>query len=101
MTRSVRFGTFVREVALNQKRVPFNALVEADEGAATRARLQLGSSEIYKLIEPYVSARFVEQARAVLPLAAYLVLFQLLILRQDLDDAYGPSQPVSSASSLA
>jgi len=88
MTRSVRFGTFVREVAINQRRVPFNALVEADEGAATRARLQLGSSEIYKLIEPYVSARFVEQARAVLPLAAYLVLFQLLILRQDLDDAW-------------
>ena len=50
MTRSVRFGTFVREVALNQRRVPFNALVEADEGAATRARLQLGSGEIYKLI---------------------------------------------------
>jgi hypothetical protein len=88
MTRSVRFGTFVREVALNQRRVPYNELVAADEGARERGRLRLGSMEIYRLIEPYVSVRFAEQARAVLPLAAYLVLFQLLILRQDLADAW-------------
>ena len=39
------------------------------------------------LIAPYSGVRFFAQLRAVLPLAAYLIAFQLLILRQPLDAA--------------
>lgn len=39
------------------------------------------------LIAPYSGVRFFAQFRAVLPLAAYLIAFQLLILRQPLDAA--------------
>ena len=41
-----------------------------------------------RLLEPYVVSRFMDQARAVLPLALYLALFQLLILRQLVADPW-------------
>jgi hypothetical protein len=84
VTRTVRFGTFVREVAHDHKAVPYDALGGRTDGS----RLRLTSHEIYRIIEPYVSVRLREQARAVVPLAAYLMLFQLLILRQDLTDSW-------------
>lgn len=44
-------------------------------------KLKLRPVDSYRLIRPYVSVRFIDQARADVPLAIYLVLFQLLILR--------------------
>jgi hypothetical protein len=50
-------------------------------------KLKLRNIEIYRLVQPYISIRLYEQAKAVIPLAAYLILFQLFILRQDLTDS--------------
>ena len=52
------------------------------------AQLSLDSGEVARLLGPYVNARFLDQARAVVPLALYLVLFQLLILRSAVDDSW-------------
>ena len=52
------------------------------------ARIRLRPIDAYRLIRPYVGERFSEQARAVIPLALYLVLFQLLILRQNVVDSW-------------
>jgi len=43
--------------------------------------------EVLRLIQPYVSTRFMDQVRAVVPLALYLALFQLLILNQVVEDS--------------
>jgi len=43
--------------------------------------------EVLRLIQPYVSTRFMDQVKAVVPLALYLALFQLLILRQVVEDS--------------
>jgi hypothetical protein len=51
-------------------------------------KLKLRNIDIYRLVQPYVSIRLYDQIRAVLPLALYLVLFQLFILRQDLTDSW-------------
>ena len=50
--------------------------------------MRLRSAEIYRIVEPYVSVRLREQAQAVIPLALYLVAFQLLILRQGINDSW-------------
>ncbi len=34
------------------------------------------------MLKPYISTRFMEQLKAVMPLAIYMILFQILILRQ-------------------
>ena len=51
------------------------------------APIQFTASEVLRLIQPYVSTRFMDQVRAVVPLALYLALFQLLILNQIVEDS--------------
>ena len=96
MTRQVRFGNFVREVQLDHKRVSYNVLspeMSADakgvESAQQPERLRLHTSEVFHILEPYVSERLKAQIQAVIPLAIYLVAFQILILRQDVADEIG------------
>jgi hypothetical protein len=50
-------------------------------------KLKLRSMDIYRLVTPYVSVRFVEQLRAVLPLALYLAVFQMVVLQRSVADA--------------
>ena len=50
-------------------------------------RLEFSASEVPRLIQPYVSSRFMDQVRAVVPLALYLALFQLLILNQVVEES--------------
>ena len=88
--RKIRFGALVRETSVKQNIISYNDIVpEAEldqQGNMTVPRpskISLRSLDIYRLLQPYVSVRFIEQVRAVLPLAAYLLLFQILILRQE------------------
>ncbi len=50
--------------------------------------LKLTGLEVLRLIRPYVSVRFMEQVKAVIPLALYLALFQLLLLQQRVEDSW-------------
>ncbi len=49
--------------------------------------MRFTAPEVLRLIQPYVSTRFMDQVKAVVPLALYLALFQLLILRQVVEDS--------------
>lgn len=94
MPKEIRFGAFVREITVHQDRIPYSnltpkPLLDADgEPLPYRApKIELRPIDAYRLIRPYINVRLMEQIRAVIPLAAYLVLFQLFILRQDVADA--------------
>ncbi len=50
--------------------------------------VRLNARESVQLVRPYVGVRFMDQVRAVIPLAAYLALFQLLILDQIIEDSW-------------
>jgi hypothetical protein len=80
MERRVRFGSFVQAVGLRQRRVSMNALAALSPELAARVHLQ--AVDMAQILRPYVTPRFVEQIKAVVPLAVYLVLFQVLLLRQ-------------------
>jgi hypothetical protein len=47
---------------------------------------RLTTREVGRVLAPFLASRFDDQRRAVVPLAAYLVAFQLLILRQPVQD---------------
>lgn len=49
--------------------------------------LVLTRHEVARVLQPYMSVRFMDQVRAVVPLALYLALFQILILRTQVQDA--------------
>ena len=60
---------------------------DGDEIPHRPPSLALESGDIYRLLRPYLTVRFMDQFKAVTPLALYLVLFQLFILRQSVEDA--------------
>ncbi|MFT5425112.1 MAG: hypothetical protein ACI9ZT_000033 [Gammaproteobacteria bacterium] len=95
MDRQIRFGSYIREITVRQKLISYNDLapeIKQDENGADvpyhPPKLTLRNIDIYRLVQPYVSVRLYDQIKAVLPLALYLVLFQLFILRQDLTDSW-------------
>jgi hypothetical protein len=95
MTNLYRFIDYQRATGAAQKEISLHQLYpepEKDE-AGRIACIQpvvknVASHEVLKLFQPYVWVRFREQFKAVVPLAAYLVLFQLLILRQVVEDSW-------------
>ncbi len=89
----LRFGDFQREATLRQRRISFDELTRPRTTDARGApqpvrpgRVNLRGIDLYRLLGPYVSVRFWAQARAVVPLAVYFALFQLIVLRQPLSD---------------
>ena len=51
-------------------------------------KLRLTPTNIQRLLGPYVSVRLYDQCKAVVPLALYLIFFQILILRQAVADSW-------------
>ena len=95
MGRKIRYGAFVREGTLLQAKINYNDIIPKLEkdGAGNEIpyippKLKLRGIDIYHLITPYIRVRLVEQLKAVIPLAAYLFLFQLLILKQGISDSW-------------
>ncbi len=94
MPSEIQYGQFVRESTLKQRSVSYNDLtpkVEVDgQGQPIPhqpPKLKLQSADIYNLLVPYFNVRLIEQVKAVFPLAIYLILFQILILRQPIQEA--------------
>ena len=93
MTRKIRFGDFVREASLKQNSVSYNLLTppvtfdESGEEIPYRPKkVQLRGIDMYRLLGPYVGVRLMSQVKAVVPLVVYLIMFQILILRQNVVD---------------
>jgi hypothetical protein len=92
---TIRFAAFIREITLHQDQISYNQLTPKqhydEQGCQIPYRapaIRLRPIDAYRLIQPYVSVRFIEQLRAVLPLAAYLIVFQIVVLRQEIVDAW-------------
>lgn len=90
MAGEIRFGDFVREVSLKQNSLSYNLLTPplalndgGEEIPYSPKKLQLRGIDIYRLLGPYVGMRLLNQVKAVVPLALYLFLFQVFILRQN------------------
>ena len=84
--KQIRFGDYTRDVQANYTQVSYNDLT-IQTNKPKSGKIQLRSLDVYRLIKPYVSVRFLEQVYGLLPLAIYLVLFQIFMLRQSVTDA--------------
>jgi len=84
----IPFSRYVQESNVSLDRISFNELSDQSVSASEKpSRIKLSWQEVYRLVKPYISVRILDQAKAVLPLAIYLGLFQLLILRETVSDA--------------
>jgi len=94
MPRSIRYGDYVQAITVDSEQVSYSKLMtqplfdqHGNEVPQKPEKMRLGRMDVYKLLQPYLSVRFMEQAKAVVPLAAYLALFQLLVLNQSIQDS--------------
>lgn len=94
MTKEIRFGAFLREVRAHQNHISFNDLVpepiidkDGNKVYQPAPVVKVHPLDVYRLMQPYLTIRIVEQLKSVVPLAVYLMLFQLLILRQGVIDS--------------
>ena len=91
---NIRFGDYVQAITIDTQKVPFIELMpdplfdrDGNEHPQPVAKMKLGGGDVVKVLQPYISSRFFDQARAVVPLALYLGLFQYLVLQTPVKDA--------------
>ncbi len=94
MSDKLRYGDFASAMTINQVSISYNELTpkiamdaDGNELPYVPPKLSLTPRDLFRVLEPYINVRVVEQLRSVVPLALYLALFQLLILRTGVTDA--------------
>jgi len=86
MKKTLRYGDFLGVVRLRQRAMSYNELIRV-EHLARRPRLR--PRDVYRLITPYVAPRAVDQLRAVMPIALFLAVFQIVVLRSGVEGPGG------------
>lgn len=84
MAKEIRFGEFLKELSINHHEISYKHLTSQK---ANSSKVKLKGMDIYRLLSPYVSVRFMEQFKAVVPLAIYLGLFQFFLLGKSIQDS--------------
>jgi hypothetical protein len=94
MTEPIRYADYLHLIGAGRREIPLRELVSAPVRGAdgrwqgvARKPVKLDWQEVAAILKPYLTVRLMEQVRAVVPLALYLALFQIIILRQLVDDA--------------
>lgn len=81
----VPYHELVQQARFKTQTISYNALTANKEAA--QGKIAVSLQDAYRLLKPYVFSKSYEQLKAVMPLALYLALFQILILRQPVLDA--------------
>ena len=92
--KTIRFGDYIQAMSIDSQKIPYQELMpeplfdrHGNEHPQPVPKMKLGGGDIIKILQPYLSTRFIDQARAVVPLAIYLALFQYLVLQTPVMDA--------------
>lgn len=94
MPRQIRYGDYVQAVTVDQDKLSYSKLMSepqvdntGNEIPQKPEKMKMSNLDVYRLLQPYVSTRFMDQVNAVVPLAAYLALFQVLVLQVPVAEA--------------
>jgi hypothetical protein len=94
MAKNIRFGEYVQAVTVDSNTISYDKLMpkprldkNGNEITSKPEKLKLAGADIVNLLKPYFNVRFMEQARAVVPLALFLALFQYIVLQRSVADA--------------
>jgi len=85
----MRYSQFLTETTVGHQTISYNLLtpkpVEGDPDALKPKKIKITPSRVAELLGPYTYVRMMDQIQAVVPLALYLMLFQVLVLRQPIE----------------
>ena len=85
----MKYSDFLHESEIKHRSISYDHLtpVPKKEKSLKPEKIKVGPAKAVSLLAPYTYVRILEQVKAVVPLAAYLFLFQILILRQPIAEA--------------
>ena len=87
----MRYADYMNKVNVRHRTVNYNLITTkktvSDTVSLAPPKVDLTAKQAFNLLAPYCSSRIMEQVKAVVPLAAYLMIFQLLVLRHPIEAA--------------
>ena len=90
MSQAIRYSEYLRNVSLVEHQISYNLLtpeVSFDANGKiipyVAPPVTLNNLDVSRLIKTHVQGRFMEQFRVVIPLAAYLIMFLVFVLNQE------------------
>ena len=88
----MRYGAFLNRYKIRHTEISYNLLTPKPDPTGERSlrpkRIKVTGRTAAALLGPYCSVRVMDQIKAVVPLAAYLLIFQLLVLNYPIQDAF-------------
>ena len=88
----MRYGAFLNKYKIRHTEISYNLLTPKPDPTGERSlrpkRIKVTARTAATLLGPYCSVRVMDQIKAVVPLAAYLMIFQLLVLNYPIQDAF-------------
>jgi hypothetical protein len=85
----MRYSKFLTETTVGHQTISYNLLtpkpVDGDPDALKPKKIEITPARVAELLGPYTYVRIMDQIQAVVPLAVYLMLFQVLVLRQPIE----------------
>ena len=82
------YKKFLNANKVQHRVLSYNSLVVQHKGTGGQDKLDISASQAWALIRPYIGFRIFEQIKAVIPLAAYLMLFQMVVLWHPIESAF-------------
>jgi len=85
----MKYSDYIHESEIKHKSLSYNLLTPKPSGGKSLkpGKIKVSPAKAISLLAPYTYVRIMDQIKAVVPLAVYLFLFQLLILRQPISSA--------------
>ena len=83
--KKISYHDVIEHTRFKKHYIPYAELASSPDAAYQK--LQISRQDAYRLIIPYLKQKSFEQLKAVIPLALYLGLFQMMILRQPIEQA--------------
>ena len=88
----MRYGAFLNKHRFRHTEISYNLLTPKPDPTGERSlrpkRIKVTGRTAAALLGPYCSVRVMDQIKAVVPLAAYLLIFQFLVLNYPIQDAF-------------
>jgi hypothetical protein len=83
--KTVKYSKYLHETSKNYRHISFGKLDHT--GTDKRVGIDYTLKEALTIIKPYVKVRLNEQFKVIIPIALYLVLFQIIVMKQALTDS--------------
>jgi hypothetical protein len=84
---SIKYSKYLQETSKNYRRVRFGTLDHPP--GEKRLEIAYTLKEALTIIRPYVKVRLNEQFKVVIPIALYLLLFQIIVMKQTVTGGLG------------